>query len=327
MTLPWLPLGTFSQSFVAQQMGFWKSRGLEVRIDRGFGSGKVCIPVDQGLYDFGIVDFASLLNCAARGVDIIAIAGLWPRSPVGIFSLQESRITSPKALEGQTVAFEAGSTDFQLWPAFVKATGIDDRKVTKLTLDADTLIKVLVQKQIKAEGNFFGSIAPSLWAQGLKINSLLYENFGIRTFSNVLACRRGTVERKPELCRAFVEGLMEGLRYVYLNPERSAQVHMDAVREFRDAGNTNRQVIEYGQAISTALGMVPAFKSQGLGFMDPQLLDDTVKIARTYLGVTNPPPVNTLFTNKFVGGVRLTDTEWTTVEQRSERYLPRRAAT
>ena len=29
-------------------------------------------------------------------------------------------------------------------------------------------IKVLVEKQVKAEGNFFGSIAPSLWAQGLR---------------------------------------------------------------------------------------------------------------------------------------------------------------
>lgn len=47
MTLPWLPLGTFSYAFVAKKMGFWEKRGLDVTIDRGFGSGKVCVPVDQ----------------------------------------------------------------------------------------------------------------------------------------------------------------------------------------------------------------------------------------------------------------------------------------
>ena len=39
LTLPWLPLGTFSYAFIAKAMGFWEKRGLDVTIDRGFGSG------------------------------------------------------------------------------------------------------------------------------------------------------------------------------------------------------------------------------------------------------------------------------------------------
>ena len=212
MTLPWLPLGTFSYAFVAKKMGFWEKRGLDVTIDRGFGSGRVCVPVDQGQYDFGIIDLAVMMNCAARGLDLVAVAGIWPRSPVGIFSLKEYGITKPQDLEGQTVAFDVGSGDFQLWPAFIKATGIDDKKVNKVTMDAAALIKALVEKQVKAEGNFFGSIAPSLWAQGLEINSMLYEDYGVKMFSNVVACKRSTIEKKPELCEAFIGGLMEGLQ-------------------------------------------------------------------------------------------------------------------
>jgi hypothetical protein len=48
LTLPWLPLGTYSFTFVAKKLGFWDKRGLDVTIDRGFGSTKVCVPVDQG---------------------------------------------------------------------------------------------------------------------------------------------------------------------------------------------------------------------------------------------------------------------------------------
>src|SRR5437588_11713415 len=212
MTLPWLPLGTFSYAFVAKKMDIWDKRGLDVTIDRGFGSGKVCVPVDQGQYDFGILDLAVMMNCAARGLDLAAIAGIWPRSPVGIFSLKEYAISKPQDLQGQTVAFDVGSGDFQLWPAFVKATGIDDKKVNKVTMDAAALIKALVEKQVKAEGNFFGSIAPSLWAQGLEINSMLYEDYGVKMFSNVVACKRATIEKKPDLCEAFVGCLMDGLK-------------------------------------------------------------------------------------------------------------------
>jgi NitT/TauT family transport system substrate-binding protein len=324
MTLPWLPLGTFSYAFVAKKMGFWEQRGLDVTIDRGFGSGKVCVPVDQGQYDFGILDLAVMMNCAARGLDLVAIGGIWPRSPVGIFSLKESNITKPKDLEGETVAFDVGSGDFQLWPAFVKATGIDDKKVNKLTMDAAALIKALIEKQVKAEGNFFGSIAPSLWAQGLEINGILYEDYGVKMFSNVVACKRSTIESKPDLCQAFMGGLMEGLKYVYLNPEKSVAAHLESVKEFQGGSVANQKVIEFGQAVSTALGVVMAVKQHGLGYMDPELVATTAKTVETYMGVKNAAPVDKLFSNKFVGSAQLTDGEWAEVEKRSEKYLPRK---
>src|SRR3954447_5754593 len=39
MTLPWLPQGSQLFAFVARNRGFWKARGLNVDIARGFGSG------------------------------------------------------------------------------------------------------------------------------------------------------------------------------------------------------------------------------------------------------------------------------------------------
>jgi NitT/TauT family transport system substrate-binding protein len=325
MTLPWLPLGTFSYAFVAKKMGFFEKRGLDVTIDRGFGSGKVCVPVDQGQYDFGIIDFSVMLNCAGRGLDLTAIAGIWPRSPIGIFSLKETGLTGPKQLEGQTIAFDVGSGDFQLWPAFVKATGIDDKKVNKVTMDAAALIKALIEKQVKAEGNFFGSIAPSLWAQGLEINSILYEDYGVKSFSNVVACKQSTIEKKPELCQAFVDGLMDGLKYVYLNPEKSVEMHIESVKEFQGGSIANQKVIEYGQAVSTALGVVESVKTNGLGYMDPTLMAETVNTVKTYMGVVNVPPSDKLYTNKFIGAAKLTGPEWAEVEARSAKYLPRKA--
>jgi NitT/TauT family transport system substrate-binding protein len=322
LTLPWLPLGTFSYAFVAKKMGFFEKHGLDVTIDRGFGSGKVCVPVDQGQYDFGILDLSVMMNCAGRGLDLVAVAGIWPRSPVGIFSLKENGISKPKDLEGQTVAFDVGSGDFQMWPAFVKASGIDDKKVTKVTMDAAALIKALIEKQVKAEGNFFGSIAPSLWAQNLEINGILYEDYGVKCYSNVVACKRQTIEKRPEVCQAFVEALMEGLKYVYLNPERSVELHIESLKEFQGGSITNQKVIEYGQAVGTSLGMVPAFRDHGLGYMDPDLVNVTRDTVKNYMGAKDLPPVEQLFTNKFVGATKLTGQEWSAVEARSKKYSP-----
>src|ERR1044071_8711978 len=101
---------------------------------------------------------------------------------------------------------------------------------------------------------------------------ILYEDYGVKMYSNVVACKRATIEKKPELCEAFVGGLMEGLKYVYLNPEKSVELHIESLKEFQGGSPANQKVIEYGQAVSTSLGMVPGFRDVGLGYMDPDHL-------------------------------------------------------
>jgi len=41
--------------------------------------------------------------------------------------------------------------------------------------------------------------------------------------------------------------------------------------------------------------------------------------------VKSMPKLDAMYTNKFVGSVKLTDTEWKTTEDRSQKYLPKRA--
>jgi len=75
-------------------------------------------------------------------------------------------------------------------------------------------------------------------------------------------------------------------------------------------------------ADGTSLGFVPAFKERGLGYIDPKLAEVTRQSVETYMGIKNIPPVDQLYTNQFVGSVRLTPAEWATVEQRIPKELP-----
>jgi NitT/TauT family transport system substrate-binding protein len=322
LTLPWLPLGTYSYVFVAKRLGYFERRGLDVTIDRGFGSTKVCVPVDQGQYDFGLLDLAVMAGCAGKGLDLTAIAGVWPKSPIGIFSLKELNITKPKDLEGQSIGFVTGGGEFQLWPAFVKATDIDAKKISIVSMDPAALMRAAADKQIKVVGNFFGSIAPTYWANKIDINAMFYEDYGVKMYSIVLACKRATLQNRPELCKDVVEALMEGLKYVYLNPEKAIDLHIESLKEFQGGSPATREVLIFGQEIGTSLGFVPSFKSNGLGYMDPQLVAATRESVETYMDIKTVPPTDRLFTNQFVGSVRLTEAEWAHVESRVRSTLP-----
>ncbi len=323
-TLPWIPHGGYTHIFAAKKLGFWEKRGLDVTIDRGFGSGEVCKTLGLGQYEFGEIDLAVMMNCAAKQLDLVAIGNVSPRSPVGIFWQSKAAIKKPKDLEGKQVAFTSGSGDFQLWPAFVKATGIDDGKVQKVFMNAEALIKAFIENQVDAVGNFYASIAPNLWAQGLDINFVLYEEFGVKMYSLVFATRSKVAREQPALCAKFMEGAMEGLAYAYTNPEQAIEIHLEMVKEYKGS-TTNRDVVKHGQGIMTAMGIVPEVEKNGLGWMEPDMIKRTRDTVVTYMGATNAPPAEQLFTNSFVGKVKLAPAEWGRVKESVKRYLPQNA--
>ncbi len=308
-TLPWIPHGGYSHVFVAKKLGYWEKRGLDVSIDRGFGSGEVCKTLGLGQYEFGSLDLGVMINCVGKGLDLVATGGLSPRSPVGIFSLAKKGIRAPKDLEGKKVAFATGSGDYQLWPAFVKATGIDDAKVQKVFMGPEALIKSLIEEQVDAEGNFYGSIAPSVWAQGLSL---------------VFATRSKIVKEQGDLCSRFMDGAMEGLAYTYLHPNESIDVHLAMVKEFQGS-STNRDVVKHGQGVMTAMGLVPDVEKNGLGFMDPEMVKRTRETVIAYMGAKDVPAAEQLYTNAFAGRIKLTPVQWAGVREAVKRYVPAKA--
>jgi len=323
-TLPWIAHGGYTHMFVAKKLGYWEKRGLDVTIDRGFGSGEVCKTLGLGQYDFGSLDFGVMVNCVGKGLDLVAIGMLSPRSPIGIFSLAKKGIRAPKDLEGKKLAFATGSGDFQLWPAFVKATGIDDAKVQKVFMGPEALIKTLIDEQVDGEGNFYGSIAPSVWGQGLDLNVMLYEDYGVKMYSLVFAAQSKTIKERPDVCDRFVQGTMEGLAYTYLHPNESIDIHLEQVKEFKGSP-TNRDVVKHGQGIMTAMGLVPEIEKNGLGYMDPEMIKRTRETVITYMGAKDVLPADQLFTNAFAGKVKLTPAQWATVRESVKRYIPAKA--
>ena len=204
----------------------------------------------------------------------------------------------------------------------MKATGIDASKVNIISMDAASLMRAAAAKQVKVVGNFFGSIAPTYWANHIAINAMFYADYGVKSCSVVAACKRDTIAKRPQVCKDFVDGLLEGLKYVYLNPEKAIDIHVDSLKEFQGGASATREVLFYGQEVGTSLGFIDSFKQHGLGYIDPALADITRKSVISYMGIKDVPPANQLYTDQFAGAVTLTPDQWTQVEARVKKELP-----
>src|SRR5262249_20426315 len=155
-------------------------------------------------------------------------------------------------LEGQAIGFDVGGGEFQLWPAFVKAAGIDESKVRIISMDAAGLMRGAAEKKKKEIGKFYRSNTPAFFSQTIKLNAMFYEDYGVKMCSVVAACKRSTIEKRPEVCQAFIDGLLEGLKFVYLNPEKAIELHIESLKEFQGSAPATRDVLFYGQEIGTS---------------------------------------------------------------------------
>ena len=125
MTLDWIYQGPNVGFIMARDKGFYRDAGLDVTVTSGKGSGTTAQLIASKASQFGFSDGYGVATAISKGMPIKTIGSVFRKNPAALIVLADSGITTPKDLEGKTVAMTAGSGQFQQWPAFATGAGID----------------------------------------------------------------------------------------------------------------------------------------------------------------------------------------------------------
>ena len=320
LTLPWIPEGEVAFMYAAQKRGFWAKRDLDVTITRGFGSGEASKNVGLGRYDFGQADIGAMINAASSGLPLVSIAMVSQKSPVCIIALKGSGITRPKDLEGKRLGGAPAGATNNLWPAFARINGIDMGKVQLIAVQPGLDIQALTSRNIDAAATLYQSSAPYLWADKIEFETVFFAANGLDIYSLTFLTQPANVRKSAKQVGAFVEGVMEGLRFSYLEPDKTLEDFVAAVPE---AGKTDRDraITKHSLLINNATGLVEDVRKSGLGWHDPAKVEYTLKTVNTFLKLPTMPAVSSIYTNDFVGNVRMTDEEWGRARELAKNYL------
>jgi ABC-type nitrate/sulfonate/bicarbonate transport system substrate-binding protein len=320
LALPWIPEGEVAFMFAARKQGFWAKRGLEVSITRGFGSGEAAKSVGLKRHEFGQADFGAMVKASSAGLPLVSVAMVNHRSPVIILSLKGSGITRPKDLEGKRLGGAAAGAANNLWPAFARANNIDTTKVRIVSLQPGLNIQALINKDVDAVGTVYQSSVPYLLADNIPYDIIFYSAHGLDIYSLTFITTADHLKNASNQVASFVEGAMEGLRFSYLNPQQALEDFVDSIPE---SGKTerDRNITMSSLLINTAEGLTEEVRRNGLGWHDEAKLKRTLEISDTYLKLPNIPPLDTVYTNKFVGSIKLTDAEWAKTRELASRFL------
>jgi NitT/TauT family transport system substrate-binding protein len=295
MTLDWIFQGPNVGFMIARDQGFYREAGLDVTVTSGKGSGTTAQLIASKASQFGFSDGYAVATGISKGMSIKTVGSVFRKNPAAIIVLADSGITSPKDLEGKTVAMTAGSGQFQQWPAFAKGAAIDVAKIRMVNIDPAGVGPALVNKKVDAIGGYAQGYVPAIEIRGKKqVRIFWFADYGVNVVSNGIIMHNDLLKSDPELVRAFVAPTIKGFLYGRQHPDEavaSVKRYLPTI----DPAIARREL-----ELSWKTWVTPNTKGKPLGWEAEADWASTVQVLKQYGGVATPPALSALYTNEFV---------------------------
>ena len=294
----WTISGSQAYAYVAIDKGYYKDEGLSVKVARSTGSEDAA--KRAGLADshvFGEADFASMIKVRAQGVKVKAVGMIADRNPIQLVSLQRSGITTPKDLEGKSLAFSPASNESTYFTPFAQANRLDLGKIKVLHLAPGPKSAAVTTGKVDAA--LMANTTAAVLIQGKKIdmNVLDLEDHGVPGYGWAIVVRDEMIERSPAVVRGFLKATYRGFLYQEDHPEEAIDI---IVRHHPEL--TDKQAELFGLKAKAKLLFTPTARQKGLGWIDEQKVRFTQDLITKTHKLTEVPTQD-LYTNAFLPGL------------------------
>lgn len=299
-SMSWLYQATQAHFAMAADKGYWKAEGLEVTLDRGSGSATSVQRAVSGAYDLAYADVGTIIKWNAENpqkplmIVFVAEEGF----PLVALSLKSKGIAKPKDLEGKKVGAPTFDGGRQMFPAFAKANGIDQSKVTWVTMDAALREQMLVRGEVDAITGFTTSSIPSINGLGVKtadLNIMKYDDYNLDGFGNAVFATKEFVEKNPKTVAAFVKGVNKGMKDMITDPKGAVA----AIKTRDPLISTDVESARLDMFIKSTL-LTPAAKAGGFGVVDKKKMDSEIASVLDAFNVKATVTSAEVYTDKFL---------------------------
>ena len=287
LQLKWLPQAQFMGYYVAQEKGYYKDEGIDLKIMAG---GPDIVPVNQvnsSAADFAIADLYGLLAYQEKGYPVVNVAQVFQDSSFRLVSLKKSNIASITDLKGKKVGAWLGSgAEFPIYAMLDKyqLNKDSDLTIAKQDYTMDALIKGSIDVASAHTYNEYNVLIES-GISASDINVIDPNKEGITLLEDCLVANSNWLKNNKDLTVKFLKATIKGWKDACADPVAAAQIVWKNV----DQSSTTLQH-QTSMAEEIAKIVVPSgFDSAKIGYIDPALVKQTVDLSVKYNVIKSAP--------------------------------------
>ncbi len=249
LLLNWYVYSEHAPFFLGKERGFYEAEGIDLEIQEGRGSGVSVQAVAAGSATFGYVDVPTMIRAATKGAPVKAVGVALQVSPMSVIGLAEKNIKTPKDIVGKTVAMTPGDAMSQIWPLFMKKTGLQEGQYKVVSGDGQTKLNAVINGQADV-------LLGYLMDQNIKIQDatkkpasvMRFADYGINLISSGVIASHNTLQRNPDLVKRFMRATTRAHEETAKNPEAAIDAMLKAMPK---AGQ--RDTLNIGIKLTTPL--------------------------------------------------------------------------
>ena len=223
-TLDFKHQGIHAWYYVAQEKGYFKAEGLDVKIDQGEGSAATITRIMSGAYDAGFGDMNAIIQMAANkpGEAPVMVYQIYNRPPFVLVTKASGPIKTIKDIEGKKLGGPAGSATLRLLPSLAKANKLDISKIDILNMAPNLQEQMLIQDQVQGSLVFNVTSYMNLIQQKQDPDKdyrwFNYGDLGLDLYSNGIMVSQKLLKENPKAVAGLVRAINRALKEVIDNP-------------------------------------------------------------------------------------------------------------
>jgi len=208
---------------IALEKGYYADEGLNVTIDRGFGSGDTISKVASGAYDIGFAEGTGLLKFNAENPEdaVITVLVINDKSPTGVISLKENGITKPSDLPGKKISATQNAATVLAWPVFAGLNDLDPESIEYVFVEPNLRDAMVIQGRADATFGFSTTTVLNMVQAGIDRDDVTYftlAQYGLEPYSSGLIVKASYAEENPDVLKGFIAATVKGLQEMLEDP-------------------------------------------------------------------------------------------------------------
>lgn len=226
--LDWYPNAVHSAFYVAQEKGYFKEEGLNVKIEMPADTNDPLKLAATGKVDLAISYQNQTILSKSEGIPIISVAALVRHSLDELMMKKSSGIHSPKDLEGKNVGYSSSELSEAIIKTMVEADGGDFSKVKMTDVGWDLIPSVATDRVDAIIGGYINHEFVLLNKEGYDMKSIQNSDYDVPdNYELILVTGQKTFHQKRDAIKRFWKAVAKGQEEVKKNPKESLQILLD----------------------------------------------------------------------------------------------------
>jgi NitT/TauT family transport system substrate-binding protein len=229
LLLNWYTYSEHAPLYLGKERGYFDQEGIDLDIQEGRGSGVTVQAVAAGTATFGYADISTMIKAASKGAPVTAVGVALQTSPMSVMGFADKNVRKPEDIKGKIVAVTPGDSMSQIWPLFLKKTGLKDTDFRQVAGDAQTKLNAVMTGQADLLLGYVMDQAIKLQdATHKQIYPIRFADYGVNLVSSGIIVQKDYLKAKPDVVRRFLRATTRSMEEAAKNPEAAVDAMLKA---------------------------------------------------------------------------------------------------